>query len=111
MLFVIEMEGKQNSQNEAKEILEFDIPEGYYKYGKPVRTHYLSEDRKGLAYAPDPETFYEIRAEGGCGLIVISLCSPYIIGFDYPIEPKDLEVVDVDIEGRKVWLKKKEEGY
>ena len=87
----------------------YSIPDYYYQYGTPYRTNYLDNDGSGLAYPIGGEELHERRAAFGpddSGWTVISLTSPYIVGFD-EIGKWDFQkssVLTADIENRTVML-------
>lgn len=85
-------------------IKDFKIPEQYYKYGTPIRTHYLKEDNEGLRYKVGGEEAFEMSAAFGGDankqFLVISLLSPYVLGFENI--GKEKRLIDVDIDKRIV---------
>lgn len=82
----------------------FEIPDKFYKYGEPVLTDYCKGDGEGLMYKQGGEQAYELAAAFGGSFdnqySVISLLSPYILGWD--IIDKERELVSVDINKRVV---------
>ena len=88
-----------------KDVKEYKIPDYYFMFGKPKVVDYLDDKDKGLEYTPDEENQYELRAEGCQPRLVCSLLSPWILGWDAP-PANELELVNVDLEQRKVWIRK-----
>lgn len=78
----------------------FNIPEHYFKYGKPVLGDYGTIQGEGLTYKVGEEEAFEMAAAFGGDTsnqyCTISLLSPYILGFDLMDTPKKLINVDVD---------------
>ena len=86
-----------------------EIPAKFYEFGMPYQTDYINEKDKGLAYYISSEQRFEILTETGenANVMVVSLLSPYILGFEFGYSASELEVVSVDIPNRKLTIKTK----
>lgn len=86
------------------------IPDRYYEFGTPYVTDYAEKKGHGLAYHLSPEESYELSSSFGSNtnVVIISLLSPYIWGFDFPHKANELILVSIDITNRIIYAQKKE---
>lgn len=93
------------------DVMTFIIPDKFYRYGTPTRTDYMDDDGQGLKYKEGGEMAFELASAFGGNsqsqYTVVSLLSPWVLGWDNNFDASEIELVDVDIEARIVKIRRK----
>lgn len=89
----------------------FKIPDSFYEHGTPFVTDYMGDKFHGLGYKNGGEEAYEMAsAFGGTPqeqYSVVSLLSPWVLGWNNDFDASDIELDFVDIPNRTVTVKRR----